>query len=346
MPADILPEHLGMLNITDARFDKLLSDHDSFVHNHMHPVSAHQRLQAAMASDSGTIVIAVGFTEEEIAGIGTGRPALVVHVNRLVPGHSLPSISEHGFPIMYEEVGDVKPLNFQQRNRPVVCGVSVGPCAQTKAGNHDGGTIGCLVSSGEKKYILSNNHVLAYNYINLGSRIAQQSLIDGGKCPNQVVARLRYYVELKNNDVSAADAAIAECSDQVAFDPRILRNDGSLEAMAPGVAAPMANMAVQKSGRTTGHTTGEIHQIGLTLTLRYDSALTTTFENVFTCKRKYGRFGDQGDSGSVVTTCPENQPVGLLFGGSTTSGVAYCNRMSDTLSALESLTKQTVNILY
>ncbi len=61
------------------------------------------------------------------------------------------------------------------------------------------------------------------------------------------------------------------------------------------------------------------------------------FDNQFRVTAARGAFSQAGDSGSLVTTEPENHPVGLLFAGGVGPGglaVTFCNHIKLVLGAL------------
>ena len=142
------------------------------------------------------------------------------------------------------------------------------------------GTLGTLVvdAFGEQ-YILSNNHVLAKEGQSLlGEEIIQPGLLDEGSCtlssgnPGNVVAHLTDYEPLrfgkgKNKPVNTIDAAIAATVAGAVDDDGQILDIGTISG-APAAAA--LNMAVQKSGRTTGHTFGFILATSVDIDVKYD----------------------------------------------------------------------------
>lgn len=89
---------------------------------------------------------------------------------------------------------------------------------------------------------------------------------------------------------------------------------------------------VQKSGRTTGRTTGTIQTVNATVSVDYGAGCgTAKFVGQFIVTP--GGFSAPGDSGSLIlTNNTAKKPVGLLFAGSSTITVA--NRIADVLGAL------------
>jgi hypothetical protein len=77
-------------------------------------------------------------------------------------------------------------------------------------------------------------------------------------------------------------------------------------------------MAVRKSGRTTGLTTGEIIVMEATVTVSYGPGKDAVFENQLIM----GPMSQGGDSGSLIVAGGSLQAVGLLFAGSEQSTIA------------------------
>jgi hypothetical protein len=82
-----------------------------------------------------------------------------------------------------------------------------------------------------------------------------------------------------------------------------------------GAGAATLGTAVQKSGRTTGYTTGTIQQIDVTVNVNYGGPVAT-----FTGQLMAGAMSQGGDSGSAVLDLSK-RVVGLLFAGSTTTTI-------------------------
>ena len=95
--------------------------------------------------------------------------------------------------------------------------------------------------------------------------------------------------------------------------------------------------ACSERGRTTGLTYGNVDDVDLTVSIDYGDGLgTVTLHHqigVEVDSSRSSKFGDYGDSGSVVVN-DSNKVVGLHFAGSTdgTSGVA--NQIQEVLTAL------------
>jgi hypothetical protein len=103
------------------------------------------------------------------------------------------------------------------------------------------------------------------------------------------------------------------------------------------ISAPSVGMAVQKSGRTTGHTTGTIGSINTSVRVQYQKKCGSGKKYFISYTNQVvinsSSFSAGGDSGSLIltnTSCAH--PVALLFAGSSTDTIG--NPISDVLNAL------------
>lgn len=163
-------------------------------------------------------------------------------------------------------------------------------------------------------YILSNNHVLANsNNARLGDPILQPGPYDGGSSPGDVIARLSRYVPIRfitetSSPCNYVDAAIAQGNLQDLN--REIYWVGYLKRL---YVAPKVDDIVEKTGRTTGFTTGKVTNINATVKVNYGGGKVAKFcRQIITTNMSSG-----GDSGSLVANLDEGA-VGLLFAGSST----------------------------
>ncbi len=204
------------------------------------------------------------------------------------------------------------------------------------------GTLGALVEDANKrKYLLSNNHVLAKSdHASVGDTIVQPGLIDNNCSPLsdsanlQPVAQLTGWLPLRSK-LTNADAALAQISSRsVDLSGSILelggrQADGTLASAPPGISstngkgeAATLDLKVAKSGRTTGLTCGGVSAIDLDVTVDYyldcgetRPYLTKTFTHQLGLSGN--QFSDAGDSGALVVDAANAEPVGLYFAGGT-----------------------------
>ena len=228
--------------------------------------------------------------------------------------------------------------DHQANVRPVQGGTSGGNINDRSTMWCCSGTLGALVTDGTRQYILSNNHVLARtNAAAIGDGIIQPGLIDESPVCSQktvdIVATLSNFVPLsfKKGTTNVVDAAIGEVA---------VQSSGSILGIGtvsstPALPKDVLGTTVQKSGRTTGVTSGPVSAINVTISVKYGSQCgggrgTGTFTNQI--RITPGTFSDSGDSGSlIVTTGASPQPVGLLFAGG--SNDTFANPITNVLSA-------------
>lgn len=288
--------------------------------------------EASLRRKENVVAVGVGF---KIAGdVQTNEPAVIVSVKEKKPLAQLAPSD-----VVPQFVGTVKTdvietgeiVAFQdprERMRPARPGVSIGHFAITA------GTLGCLVRRDGEVFILSNNHVLANsNNAQLGDAIWQPGAADGGSSADQIgtladfipiafdgsapppigcLGQLLAWLGLSprrpvqnepgNNRV---DCALARPTTPDLVSPDIL-NIG----VPAGVAAATLGTQLQKSGRTTGYTTGSVLQIDVTVSVNYGGPIAT-----FTGQLMAGPMSQGGDSGSAVLDM-NRRVVGLLFAGS------------------------------
>ncbi len=285
--------------------------------------------------------VAVGVGYKISGGVQTDEPAVVISVRKKLPVAQL-SASElipkdvDGVKTDVIETGEI--VAFQdpkQKMRPARPGISIGHFQITA------GTFGCLVRKAGQPLILSNNHVLANsNNARVGDPVWQPGQADGGTSSDQigtlaefipiafsgapptpppsgclpqvlsifgVKQRASVQNEPGNNKV---DCALAKPTTPDLVTPDILGI-----GIPTGVGTATLGTAVQKSGRTTGYTTGAIQQIDVTVAVNYGGPTAT-----FTGQLMAGAMSQGGDSGSAVLDMSK-RVVGLLFAGSATTTI-------------------------
>ena len=304
-------------------------------------------------------VVATGIGYKQTGVTKTDTLCIVCSVTEKVPASQLsgqdlvPAVVD-GTPTDVVQTGVIRALQAPtDRFRPAPGGVSVGHVAITA------GTLGCWVIKNGQKVILSNNHVLANsNDAQIGDAILQPGPFDGGSFPQDHIANLtqfvpisfqgdpsecpfanavisvfnlgcrmigsntRYKVTKIQAEDNLVDAAIATPLNVADVKDEII-NIGPIQGTVQGELG----MAVKKSGRTTGFTTGEIQQVDVTANVQYGAGQIA----VFTDQLLAGAMSQGGDSGSAVLD-DNNRLTGLLFAGSDTTTII--NRIENVFSAL------------
>lgn len=228
-----------------------------------------------------------------------------------------------------------------ERQRPAPLGYSVGHPAITA------GTIGARVRDAlGRVYILSNNHVLANsNGASVGDPAYQPGPFDGGTSADQIATLSDFQpISFAINGSNTMDAAIAQSSVDL-LDNSVPSDDGygmpnsTIYGDADGDGVfddrnALLGLNVQKYGRTTRLTHGQITGVNATVTVCYAvSGITCTKTARFVDQLiiSPGGFSNGGDSGSLIVTDDANlNPVGLLFAGS--ASVTIANRIDLVLN--------------
>jgi hypothetical protein len=226
------------------------------------------------------------------------------------------------------EIGKVTQESNTARVRPMIPGYGVGHVNITV------GTLGCLVrknTNSDKLYMLSNSHVLADEGLgSVGDTIIQPGDHDGGSPPGDKAGELADWVPFQFAQTgfpNLVDAAIAEIS------------PGSATSAIDSIGVPggfsnavRIGTRVQKSGRTTGYTIGQVTDINYRLGLQYThpngGQARVGFRDQVLCTR----YTAGGDSGSAVLNMNANV-VGLHFAGSPSSSIF--NKIRHVLSAMD-----------
>jgi hypothetical protein len=204
------------------------------------------------------------------------------------------------------------------------------------------GTLGSLVNASGVNYILSNNHVLArVDQAAVGEDISQPGRIDFNCQLPPIVADFTKASPLGSN----VDAALAQLR------PNTMDSSGFIEdigTISRNVKAPTVGLAVAKSGRTTGLTTGSISSINTSVSVQYQKNCGSGKKFVVSYTNQVvinsSTFSAGGDSGSLIVSNNNcHQPVALLFAGSSTSTIG--NPIGEVLSKLSTALGSAVSFV-
>jgi hypothetical protein len=308
---------------------------------------ANQPLLALAAAASPTPkdnLVGVGLGEKVTGGKYTGLMAvkLLVRIkytdSQLSDSDRLPE-DINGVPTDVEEVGTFRALqapalaaaaavNPRTLIRPAPPGCSIGfldPANKIIMA----GTFGALVKRGQKRFALSNNHVLAdENSLPLSSPIFQPGFLDAGNPPvNGQIAHLSAFTQLQVNGPNIVDCAIAEIPDQT-----LVTNSILMIGPPKGQAVAQMDMMVHKFGRTSGYTAGRITSVNTDVVVNYNLGTLFFKGQVIIAGIDGQSFSAAGDSGSLIVERGTGRAVGLLFAGSPVRTIA--NHIGDVLQAL------------
>lgn len=299
-------------------------------------MAASRALTAAATPDPAWNLQGVGIGEKLVDGRHTGIMAVKFlvrakyHESHISKEHVLPK-SISGLPTDVEEVGLFRRLpavdvaDPRTRIRPAQPGCSVG-FADPNNQFVMAGTFGALAQDANSVYILSNNHVLAdENQLPIGSPIFQPGLLDDQNADQ--VAQLNNFVPLQqdaSNQVDCAKATVPNLADV---------SNAILQIGPPqGTADAQMDMVVQKFGRTTGYSAGQVTSIDTDVTVQYETGTFTFGGQIIVVGLNGQPFSDSGDSGSLILERDSNMAVGLLFAGSQSHTIA--NHINDVLQTL------------
>jgi hypothetical protein len=310
-------------------------------------------------------VVGVGIDEKYVDGVPTGISAIKFLVRSKVPlaavsaREKLPETVD-GIPTDVEEVGLIVPQaskaaakarratattmpNPQKKIRPAQPGASVG-FREPDDAFIMAGTFGALVKDSRgKSYILSNNHVLAFENgfaadgttrreaLSAGAPIFQPGFLDDGNAATDKIATLTRWIDLRaDRDDNLVDGAIARLSNA------ILASRNILFIGAPtGTTAAAKDMIVHKFGRTTSYRAGRVSSILFDVIVPYEVGDVMFIDQIAIRGLNGRRFSDSGDSGSAILERSTNKVVGLLFAGATNGSLTFANHISDVLSQLK-----------
>ncbi|MGL5244486.1 MAG: hypothetical protein ACRC7R_04815, partial [Sarcina sp.] len=261
-------------------------------------------------------VLGIGLGYKYIKGINTNMPSLHVFVKAKIPANKIAKyelIPENFLGVKTDviECGNInifnnntnplnnnyilKPNPLISRVRPLQAGFSIGPLFHRHFG-----TLGCIVFDNKKNepHILGNNHVLAYfNKMPKGTPILQPSLKDSNLTILNAVATLTKIVtlNLKQNEhdrrnKNQLDCAIAKLIPGVKYTKDVYKIGPVLKDTEAKLNTP-----IQKSGRTTGYTVGEIRSINASFSLG-SGRFSSYFENLIITSKMC----EAGDSGAIV----------------------------------------------
>ncbi len=289
-------------------------------------------------------VVSVGVGIKKIGGRETGTIAIVCGVEKKVPLAQLRKkdvipMSVEGIMTDVIETGKIKALKARtDRWRPAPGGVSIGHEWITA------GTLGCVATKDGELFLLSNNHVFAdSNNAPIGSAILQPGKYDQGTLADRIAklaefvpinwiggegcqistaivnllnsvasafkSRSRVYATSTQQIENLVDAAIAKPYDDTDVSRDILEI-GLIEGLN---FDPTIGLSVQKSGRTTAVTVGNISQTEVITQVEYGDGKIALFVDQLLIEK--ADFSAPGDSGSAVLDFKKRM-VGLLFAGS------------------------------
>jgi hypothetical protein len=215
---------------------------------------------------------------------------------------------------------------------PIKLGTSGGSASDRSNAFCCGGTLGSAVMCDGTLQILSNNHVLGRSgSAVLGEDDVQPGLIDTGCSSTNSNIVGDFAGDKVPLGTANVDAALS-----VARAGAVSTSGEIIDIGVPCTSTNNAaiGMAVQKSGRTSGYTTGTVQAINVNVSIQYQRGcnsgkkFTVGYTNQVSITP--GTFLVSGDSGSLMLDMAKH-PVGLLFAGS--SSIAIANPIQSVVNA-------------
>jgi hypothetical protein len=179
-----------------------------------------------------------------------------------------------------------------------------------------------------RSILISCNHVFAcLNAGLVGDAILRPDYLEGGRWPRNAVGALMSFVpvNLTPNALNSVDVALAVVPAEAAA-PFKVRGIGVISPQIADDVAP--GDSVQKVGRSTGRTIGTISSVGAIVKINYRRLGFEDVTVIFEDQLVTNNMCAYGDSGSLLLNHAA-QPVGLLFGGSTSH--TFYNKLTNVL---------------
>lgn len=291
-----------------------------------------RRTTTYVSSRSNANVTAVGIGPKMSGGVPTGGIAVRVYVHRKLPGSILGELAipkrVDGIETDVVVSGPFRALHGgydlgDSIQRPIYPGVSIGFAHTNKIVT---GTLGAIVRRNGDDFLLSNNHVLAFeNRLPVGSPILQPGMRDGGALADHQVGELTEFVPLGSSG-NQVDAAIATLNVTFESQPSY-----GVEISSSVPTDAEMHQIVHKLGRSTGYTIGKIVDLAADIPVRFFNKVYR-FEDQVLIEGIGKPFADDGDSGALVVDRGTGVPTALLFAGSIEFAAA--NHLTDVISAL------------
>ena len=288
-------------------------------------IAAQERHNPMLLAIPGVVGTAVGFLPNGKVGV---RVFVTDATTRPIPGFV------DDVAVATEVTGQIIAFSDPTlRARPAPIGYSVGHPAITA------GTMGAIVlDAASQVYVLSNNHVLAnQNDASIGDAMLQPGPYDGGTAADQIGTLAAFQALNFSGGSNTIDAAIARVTnpadvsnstpadDGYGVPNSAIYGDANNDRVFDDKTA-LLGLNVQKYGRTTKLTHGQITGINGTISVCYEVLFVFCVKSATFVDQLIvgsGTFSGGGDSGSLIVTDDANRnPVGLLFAGGSTSTIA------------------------
>lgn len=300
-------------------------------------------------------IAGAGFGRKVVGGRAPEGPAMVVYVVKKLARQVIPVslqlprkiyVGGECVDVDVVETGPFYTQSFTARERPAPSGISIAHL------NVTAGTLGCVVNDNTdgSLCVLSNNHVLANaNAGAVGDIVVQPGPADGGTTPGDDIGKLKRFIPVDcaaTNRVDCAIASVSRADVDAAFKNGLMPYPSadhpaigllfaggggrtilnpirdvmnmlniSFLAGANAIGNADIGMAVEKVGRTTEYTTGQVMEIDVTTSVGPYQCGDAQFDGqIATCT-----MGCPGDSGSLVCAGGKGECADLDCGCGTSS---------------------------
>lgn len=229
---------------------------------------------------------------------------------------------------------DGGPNHQIKQTPPVKMGTSGGSANDISRFFCCGGTLGSLVLRDGVFCILSNNHILARSgSASTGEDDIQPGLIENG-CSTSGVNIVGDFL----GNVVPLGSANVDVGLSVARSGMVDTSGSILDIGVPCSTTQNATvgLAVMKSGRTTGFTTGTVQTVNTSVSIQYQKGCGQgkKFVISYTNQISTTNMSAGGDSGSLLLSNDGSpNPVGLLYAGS--SSATIYNPVQDVVNAIQ-----------
>lgn len=272
-------------------------------------------------------VIGLGLGFQVKNGFYTNKKCIKVLVsNKVAPNNlctkDLIPKCYKGIPTDVWEIGTPYLQSLTKKVRPTVCGYSIGPEAFPK-----GVTLGCIVTDGRNRFILSCNHGIVNAVLPTGAKILQPAIEDGGRFPTDHIGAIRRYVPLKPKIQSQEPQNPVDCCIISVTNPSIISTEVYGIGKLQGVQTAKLQQPVVKVGRSTEITTGKVLVLNTTVLARFNDKQYLLTDQIITTPMT-----QPGDSGAILLG-NGNLALGLVSGGS--SSTSFSNSIANVLESLE-----------
>ncbi len=232
---------------------------------------------------------------------------------------ALAAIAALSSQIAYADGGAVHQV---KQTIPVKMGTSGGSASDASRAFCCGGTLGALVVRDGVLHILSNNHILA----RAGSATSLEDTIQPGLIDVGCRSANANIVGDFAGDIVPLGTANVDAALSVARSGMVDTTGYILDIGVPcsTTQAPTVGLAVMKSGRTTGFTTGSILSVNTSVSIQYQKGCNAgkKFTVSYVNQILTGPMSAGGDSGSLlVSNDGTPNPVALLYAGSSSTTI-------------------------